>query len=174
MEKHIYTAFFAAFLLAVSVVYQGGVSLSYETLSFLSTPTSAKEMPDRFISFSAKNNIIADSLKEVSVLYKKENPENLSKELTVWATAYTSDPDETDDTPFITASGSLTRDGVAAANFLPMGSKFRAPEFFGDKVFIVEDRMNSRFNGQQVVDIWFKNKIDAKEFGRKVVTIELL
>lgn len=92
----------------------------------------------------------------------------------VWVTAYSSRPQETDDTPFITASGTYVRDGVAAANFLPIGTKFRIPEVFGDKIFTVEDRMNPRYNDVQIVDIWFEDHIDAISFGKKSAKIELL
>ncbi len=94
--------------------------------------------------------------------------------MSVWATAYTSHPDETDDTPFITASGSHVRDGVAAANFLPMGTEFKLPELFGEQVFVVEDRMNARYNNVHIVDIWFDNKIQAIDFGKRKTTIEIL
>ena len=93
-----------------------------------------------------------------------------SKDILV--TAYSSSPDETDNTPFITASGTNVRLGIAAANFLSMGTKFRLPELFGDQIFTVEDRLDSRFNDR--VDIWMDSKIDAKEFGQKIGRIELL
>ena len=92
----------------------------------------------------------------------------------VWVTAYTSDPSETDSTPYITASGSVVHDGVAAANFLPIGTKFTIPQEFGDKVFVVEDRMNARYNKQHIVDIWFMNKHNALTFGKRRLSIELL
>jgi len=50
----------------------------------------------------------------------------------VTATAYNSVPEQTDDTPFITASGSHVRMGVIAANFLPMGTLVKIPDYFGD------------------------------------------
>ncbi len=93
-----------------------------------------------------------------------------SKEILV--TAYSSSFDETDSTPFITASGTNVRLGIAAANFLPIGTKFRLPEIFGEQVFTVEDRLDSRFNDR--VDIWMDSKTDAKEFGQKIGRMELL
>ena len=96
------------------------------------------------------------------------------KTITVVATGYSSSIDETDDTPFITASGSFVRSGVAASNFLPFGTRFRVPEIYGDKVFIVEDRMNSRYDGKSWVDIWFENKNQAMMFGKKTAEIEIL
>ncbi len=97
-----------------------------------------------------------------------------SQPLDVWVTAYSSSPDETDDTPFVTASGSTVRDGVAAANFLPIGSKFRIPKMFGDKIFTVEDRMNPRYDGVQIVDVWMGSKEQAIDFGKRPLKIELL
>jgi 3D (Asp-Asp-Asp) domain-containing protein len=89
-------------------------------------------------------------------------------------TSYTSSVEETDDTPYVTASGTFVRPGVAASNVLPFGTKFRVPELFGDMVFVIEDRMNSRYNGKNWVDIWFDNKTEAQVFGKKVSEIEIL
>lgn len=96
------------------------------------------------------------------------------KALKVTVTAYTSDPDETDDTPFHTASGTMTREGVAATNVLPFGTKFKVPKLFGERIFVVEDRMNARYNGVNMVDIWFADKDSALSFGKRSATIEIL
>jgi len=90
----------------------------------------------------------------------------------LFVTAYSSTVDQTDNTPFITASGSPVRDGVVAANFLRFGTKVRFPNIYGDKVFIVEDRMNSRYNYR--VDIWMRTREEAKQFGAKIVLIEII
>ncbi len=87
-------------------------------------------------------------------------------------TAYSSSPEETDDTPFITASGNYVRIGTVAANWLPLGTAIRIPEIFGEQVFIVEDRMNRRHTDK--VDIWFPNKGDALKFGKQIAKIEVL
>ena len=81
----------------------------------------------------------------------------------VWITAYSSTPEETDDTPFITASMTQVRDGIVAANFLDFGTEIRIPRLFGDKVFVVEDRMHRR--KKNFVDIWMPSKMEALEFG---------
>jgi 3D (Asp-Asp-Asp) domain-containing protein len=88
-------------------------------------------------------------------------------------TAYSSTPDQTDDTPFITASGETVADGIVANNMLPFGAKIRMPELFGDKVFVVEDRM-ARRKGNYHVDVWLSDTQDAKEFGAKITYIEVL
>lgn len=87
-------------------------------------------------------------------------------------TAYSSTPGQTDNTPFITASGSYVRSGVVAANFLPFGTKIKLPEIFGDKIFTVEDRMHEDYNDR--VDIWFSSKAEAIKFGSKISEIEIL
>ncbi len=101
--------------------------------------------------------------------------EEIKKEpvkMEVWVTAYSSTPEETDDTPHITASGKEVRDGIVAANFLPLGSKIQIPETFGDKVFIVEDRMHRRKTN--FVDIWMPTKELALKFGITQTEIVLM
>ncbi|MDP3696818.1 MAG: hypothetical protein Q8R55_02175, partial [Candidatus Taylorbacteria bacterium] len=96
----------------------------------------------------------------------------------VRATGYSSTPDQTDSTPFITASGTRVRDGIIAANVyqngrrLPFGTLVRIPEVYGDKIFVVEDRMNIRYKNN--IDIWFPERSLAKTFGSKKVTIEIV
>lgn len=91
----------------------------------------------------------------------------------VWVTAYSSSLDETDDTPLETASRTGARKGVVAANFLPFGTEIKIPEFFGDRIFCVEDRMHKR--RKNFVDIWMPTKRAAKKFGikrAKIVVVE--
>ncbi|MEK7614758.1 MAG: hypothetical protein AAB431_00010 [Patescibacteria group bacterium] len=90
-------------------------------------------------------------------------------------TAYTSEAAQTDDSPCITASGLdvCERDieNVVAANFLPLGTRVRIPELYGNRVFFVEDRMNERYYYK--MDVWMKQKSDAKQFGLKHATVEV-
>jgi len=78
-------------------------------------------------------------------------------------TAYASVPEETDDTPFITANGTHVHDGVVASNILPFGTKIQIPALFGNKVFTVEDRMSQKI--KNTIDIWMSNKPKAVDFG---------
>lgn len=89
----------------------------------------------------------------------------------VTATAYNSTPEQCDDTPFITASGTQVRPGVIAANFLPIGTMIKIPAYFGDQVFTVEDRMNPRYDKR--IDIWMAEHSDARQFGVRTVAIEV-
>jgi 3D (Asp-Asp-Asp) domain-containing protein len=102
--------------------------------------------------------------------------ENLKKEpLRIFAivTGYSSTEEETDETPFITASGKFVEDGIVANNFLPFGTKIKIPELFGDKIFVVEDRMKKdklKFH----FDVWFDEKEKAKNFGIKFTWVEIV
>lgn len=79
--------------------------------------------------------------------------------------AYNSIPNQTDGSPFVTAAGSCVRDGVVASNAFRIGTKIRFPELFGDKVFVVEDRMNPRYTDR--IDVWMTDLQDARQFGLK-------
>ncbi len=74
--------------------------------------------------------------------------------------------------PRITASGSVVRDGIVAANFLPFGTEIRIPRFFGDKVFVVKDRMDPRYTNR--IDVLFFTQQEALEFGLRSAYIEVL
>ncbi len=95
------------------------------------------------------------------------------KTIDVVVTAYSSTPDQTDDTPFITASGKYVADGIIANNMLPFGTKIRIPELYGNKVFTVQDRMNKN-KSKYHIDIWMPDRISAINFGVKNVEIEIL
>lgn len=89
--------------------------------------------------------------------------------LDVVASAYSSTPDQTDASPFITASGTHVRHGVVASNFLPLGTKIR----IGDEEFVVEDRMNPRYNDVRIIDIWMPSRAEATAFGTKTISIQV-
>lgn len=112
---------------------------------------------------------------------------------TVVATAYSSDPNQTDSTPCTPAMGSFnlcenyeqfgTEDAIAN-NCLRLGTVVRFPELFGDRDFVVRDRMNSRYDCHRV-DFWVGSvtpetqeiiqaaKAEAKAFGVKRLEMEV-
>ncbi|KKU81281.1 MAG: 3D domain-containing protein [Parcubacteria group bacterium GW2011_GWA2_47_8] len=92
--------------------------------------------------------------------------------MTVFITAYSSTPDQTDSSPFITAAGTRVRPGIVAANFLPFGARIRIPKLFGERIFIVEDRMAERHDDR--VDVWFPTRGQALAFGAAYSTIEIV
>jgi len=88
-------------------------------------------------------------------------------------TAYNPVPDQTDDTPFITASADYVRDGIVALSYdlertleLEFGDivvlETRDGEFLGE--FEFQDRMNKRWRNK--VDIFMWKVQDAKKFGK--------
>jgi 3D (Asp-Asp-Asp) domain-containing protein len=91
-------------------------------------------------------------------------------------TAYTSEVNQCDFSPCITATGfNLCEHGIEdtiAANFLPFGTRVRIPDYFGKKIFVVRDRMNKRHNNQ--IDIWMQNRDLALKFGKKIGKIEII
>lgn len=100
-------------------------------------------------------------------------PVKAKRTVQVKATAYTSSVGETDSDPWTTASGARAGDGIIAANSLKFGTRVRFPDHYGDKVFVVQDRMNSRY-GSNYVDIWMPSKHVAKQWGVRSVRMEIL
>jgi len=90
----------------------------------------------------------------------------------ITVTSYSSEPRQTDDTPFTTAWQTPVRDGVVALNFLPKGTLVRFPDKYGDKIFIVEDRMNVRYPYR--ADIWMYTREEARQFGIRYLRMEQL
>jgi len=93
------------------------------------------------------------------------------KTMYITATAYSSTKDQTDGNPYLTAIGTPVREGIVAANFLPIGTVVRFPDKFGDQLFVVEDRMHEKFGLQ--VDIWMSNFEEAKKFGIQYLKMEI-
>ena len=86
-------------------------------------------------------------------------------------TAYSSDVWQTDSTPFHTADGTYVRDGIVAANFLPLGTRVKFPELYGDKEFVVKDRMNARYYYK--IDLWMPETAMARQYGLQYTTVEI-
>ena len=118
-----------------------------------------------------ENAVLSQNDHETKITKIKKAPVlKIQKTMRVLATAYSSTVDQCDSTPFITANGTHVHDGTLAANFLKFGTKVRFPNIYGDKVFIVEDRMKSNYK----VDLWFPTRQEAKNFGARWVEMEIL
>lgn len=81
-------------------------------------------------------------------------------------TAYSSSVDETDDTPFITASGQTVRHGIVANNCEPFGKKV----VIDGVEYEVQDRKNSRY-GCDWWDIWMPSKAQAMSWGKRELVV---
>lgn len=145
-------------ILGVVVVPVSGIEPSLEPVFLKQSPTLVGEL-----SFTQFNALLP---------YPSPTPEKVVRTIPVVVTAYSSTPEQTDDTPFITASGTKVREGIVAANFVPMGTKIKLPDLYGDKIFVVEDRMHPRKH--YMVDIWFASYTEAKAFGAKLTYVEVL
>lgn len=108
-------------------------------------------------------------------LFKKDELK-VKYTVTTVVTAYNSDIGQCDDSPCITANGfNVCEYGIedtVAINSLKFGTKIKIPNLFGDRIFVVRDRMNKRYSTR--MDIWMKRKIDAKTFGIQKTKIDIL
>lgn len=123
-----------------------------------------------FIFALALMNSVASPLSPAATIAAAKAAE--PTKVTVIATAYTPRPEETDATPWLTAAGTKTREGIIAANWLPFGTKVR----IDDEVYTVEDRMHSRFTKASParIDIVFLSLDKARKFGKQKMEIEIL
>jgi len=140
------------------------------------------DMPRSFVqpkkSANNTNNVVGKDISKKTI--SANNSEN-SLTTTVnhgkhVLTAYNSEAAQTDASPCITANGfNLCKHGkedTIAANFLKFNTKVKIPELFGDRVFVVRDRMNKKHGNR--VDVWMLERTDALKFGVKLAKIEVL
>jgi 3D (Asp-Asp-Asp) domain-containing protein len=131
------------------------------------------------IKADAPVELIWESAAPIDLLtaaYAADQSVQIVKKYKVVATAYSSEPAQTDDTPCITANGydvcAANKENVVAANFLKIGTKVRVPALYGNKIFYVYDRMNPKYNTR--MDFWKKSKQTAIDFGVKYIEIEIV
>jgi len=150
-----------------------------KTNSNIKTKTSQNKLfdscsfdnPQRSMVIVQGNSILSQGITEkIKKEIKKEIKIVPQRKMRVLATAYSSTVDQCDSTPFITANGTHVHDGTLAANFLRFGTKVRFPSLYGDKIFTVEDRMRSNTK----VDFWFPTRQEAKNFGARIIEMEIL
>jgi len=131
-------------------------------------------LPDFSIEEGLENGLITVQGNSVLAISDHFSPEpKVIGKMKVIVTGYSSTIWETDETPEITAAGTIVREGIVATNGLALGTKIKIPELYGDKIFVVEDRMNWQ-KGKYFVDIWFPSYFEAKNFGAKRTYIEIL
>lgn len=119
-----------------------------------------------------QNNIFALANQRDPALLVAVKAPAVIKSGVVTVTAYSSTPEQTDDSPFITANGTYVHDGVIATNFLPFGTKVRFPEYSGDKIYTVEDRMAKK--NSHKIDIWMASYGQARQFGVQQLEFEVV
>jgi 3D (Asp-Asp-Asp) domain-containing protein len=137
---------------------------------------------NRWLIFSITINllILSGFMKMSLLIYQaKSQPEYLVADTIICPrlSAYNSEVGQCDADPWITASGLNLKEhwteDVIATNTLPLKTRVRIPEYYGDKIFVVEDRMNKRY--KKSADIWMKKRKEALKFGvKKNTNIEVL
>ena len=95
-------------------------------------------------------------------------PEEKVERVLALVTAYTSSVDETDDTPFETASGSRARQGVVAC---PSKYPFGTVVEISGVEYICEDRMGKRFRNDERFDVWHESKEAAFAWGVQTLQV---
>lgn len=121
-------------------------------------------------SADEKNDVVAEP--EIKIEVKKK--------LWVTATAYSSTPWQTDNTPCITSTGynvcnknkniiAVSRDLVRSLGY---HRQVRLPSLYGSEIFYIEDTMNARFINR--IDVHHDSIEDARDFGVKRIEIEVI
>ncbi len=129
-------------------------------------------------AFAATNSVTQAPTK-VSTVQQQTLPQvtdkhyRVMKTIRLTVTAYSSTVDQTDSDPFTTASGAQVADGIIAYNFLPFGTKVRFPERFGNKIFVVEDRLRAG-HGHYIADMWMPSRQLAQQWGARILKMEIL
>ena len=82
---------------------------------------------------------------------------------------YNATVEQCDSTPFIMASGKRVYEGAIANNCLEFGTNVK----IGEDWYVVEDRMNKRYNDCRYFDIFFWSEEEAKQWGRRTIKIEV-
>jgi 3D (Asp-Asp-Asp) domain-containing protein len=161
-----FTLFFAPALADQAVQEANAQGLDQEMLITNDSMVKDSSMDPEAAKLSQKNEASSTP----------EKIEEIIRTSTHTMTAYNSEVGQTDDSPCITANGfNVCKHGVEdtiAANFLPMGTKVKIPELFGDRIFIVRDRMNQKHPNR--VDVWMKDRQSAMKFGVKVAKIQVI
>lgn len=151
-------------IFASDFMYSDGNGVKYQ-FSELALSSDVYAFNDRYVPEEIE-------LQKIAAEREKAPISEVLETRIITTTAYSSTVDQCDSSPFIAASGRRVHDGMVAANFLKFDTKIRIPEIFGDKIFVVEDRMNRRF--QNRVDIWMETREEALQYGVRNVTIEIL
>jgi len=164
-------AIFPIFGLIIVFIFPKQALASYPGSDAGSLTFALKEnvkIQDGFLKQEARLPII-ESKQPIPVVC----PENRAcRTYTVVVTGYSSTVDQCDADPFTTASMTTVHRGTLAANSLSFGTEVMFPDYFGDRVFIVEDRMAKRFSNR--MDIWFETRSEALKFGKRKLKVMVL
>ena len=93
------------------------------------------------------------------------------RRINVEVSAYNAVIGQTDSRPWETADGSDLRlpsnRNTVASNDLPFGTRLIFPTIDPGTVYVVRDRMNSRYTGKGNIDILMETVSEARQLGRR-------
>ncbi|MBU0596581.1 3D domain-containing protein [Patescibacteria group bacterium] len=169
INKHLFEAITAVFLILCLTITMG------------SPQTARAESKGEMMVFSTSLSTLFSFESEPVVGFPESDDKEPKRVVTAITTAYNSLVGQTDSTPCITANGFdlcefYEENGfgnTVAANFLALGTQVRFPDLYGDKVFVVRDRMNAKYNGTTRVDIWMNDYGEARIHGAKRLKMEI-
>lgn len=158
------------------------------------SPQSVKAQKGSILPIDISALVLSENVENDEIRqFPKSNERDPRYSTWVVASAYSSDPYQTDSTPCIPAMGNFNlcenyelhgQEDTIASNCIPLGTQVKLPSLYGDRIFTVRDRMNERY-GCDRVDVWIgsdgsfggKNyreaKSKAKAFGLKRTKIEI-
>jgi hypothetical protein len=155
-----------------------GFGLIFALLSLIIKPFNVAHAENTMANFSQKTAfeapaLIIDESSESKLLEPQVDTRKPDRNQKGVISFYSSTPDQTDSSPFIAADGYHVYDGMIANNCLPFGTQIKIPSLYGDKVFEVHDRMNSRY-GCYKFDIWMDApKAELRKLGIKRADLEI-
>jgi 3D (Asp-Asp-Asp) domain-containing protein len=85
-------------------------------------------------------------------------------------TKYSSEPGQTDDSPFITANGDYVGKGTIAC---PARFAFGTEIEIDGQTYFCNDRMAERYRAGNYFDVWTESTPDAIEWGRRQKEIKI-
>ncbi len=123
-----------------------------------------------YTPISIETPLRSQDLPVMEVFYAGLRTHNIEK-IEVIVTGYSSEPEQTDPTPFITANGERVGWGGIATNCLEFGTYIE----IDGQMFRVNDRMNKKYDcmGTWRMDIWFPEKKLALSFGAQTKQIRI-
>lgn len=167
----------AMLIVAFEALLPSQVVLAAEVYSYKEQPINGILLAEQVIREPMRSQVMLTDQefeqKQVEIqMQKQEQSQKVVATTYMMVSAYNSLPNQTDGSPYHTAIGSMTRDGVVATNYFPIGTRIRFPDIYGDKEFRVEDRMNPRYS--KTVDIWMEDLGEARKFGRRYLKVDIV
>lgn len=158
--------------IALSVILLTAIALPNNSAHANTYMTAASEAVDHIMGFH-NDNVAAEENIAVETEKKPAKTPEIKKTIRVTATAYSSTPWQTDDTPCITSTGynvcNKTENIIAVSRDLVRSLGYHRqvmlPSLYGSEIFLIEDTMNARFVNR--IDVHHGSTEDARNFGLK-------